>query len=358
MSMNLKAVLMTILAGACIFLVGCGLVTVTEFDAEETNKLRAQLDKKAKETNRLRVQLDKKNDQIEKLKNETQKRAKSIDEITYSLKEKEEALVEAKRHTKKISDTGDIKPISAYDEQLTPMAKPGECYARVFSPPTYKTVSENILKSEPFEKIEIIPAKYEWVEKRIITTEESKLLEVVPAKYEWIEEQVLVREAHTEWKKGHGLVEKIDDVTGDIICLVEIPAQYKTVKKKILVEPATVTEVVIPAEYTTIKVRTLVSPPQTSSILVPAEYQAVTRTIKASEGKMEWKRVLCETNLNSDVVFKIQQALSTAGHDPGQIDGAFGPRTHDAIKSYQEEQELATGGLTYETIRSLGIELY
>ncbi len=358
MSMNLRIVLMAVLVGACIIPVGCGLITIAEFDADETNKLRVQLGKEAEETNRLRVQLDKKNEQFETLRNEAQKRTESVDQIKYTLREKEKALVEAESRTKKISDTGDIETMPAYDALLTPMAKPGECYARVFSPPTYKTVSENILMSEPSEKLEIIPAKYEWVEKRIITTEESKQFEAVPAKYEWVVEQVLVREAHTEWKQGHGLVEKIDDVTGDIICLVEVPAQYKTVKKKVLVEPATVKEVVIPAEYTTIKVRTLVSPPQTRSISVPAEYQTVTRTIKTSEGKMEWTRVLCETNLNSDVVLEIQHALSAAGHDPGQIDGVFGPRTHDAIKSYQEEKNFATGGLTYETIQSLGIELH
>ncbi|MCP4270155.1 MAG: hypothetical protein GY777_32040 [Candidatus Brocadiaceae bacterium] len=349
MLIKLRIVLMTVLVSSCIVLTGCGLVTITDFEDEKN----------------LRVQLDKKNEQIEKLKNETQKKTKSIEQMKNNLNRKEKALAEAERHVKRksgredIKTTGeDIRTMPAFDELPTSMAKPGECYARVFSPPTYKTITEEILESEPSEKVEIIPAKYELVEKRIITKEESKQIQEVPAKYEWIEERVLVREAHTEWKKGNGLVERIDEVTGEIICLIEVPAEYKTVKKKILVEPADVKEVIIPAEYTTVKVRKLVSPPQTKRITIPAEYQSVTRTVKASEGRMEWRRVLCETNLSSDVVLEIQQALSVSGYDPGNIDGVLGPRTHDAIKSYQEEEDLSVGGLTYETIRSLGIDLY
>ncbi len=344
MSMNLKIFLIIVLVSVCITFAGCGLVTVTEFDAEETNKLKAQLDEK--------------DEQIKKLKNEAQKNTKSINQFKYSFKEKEKTLAQAERRTQNVSDKEGINNMSAHDELLPPMAKPGECYARVFSPPTYKTITERILKSEPSEKVEIIPATYEWVEKRVKTKEKSKQIEEVPAKYEWVEEQVLVRKAHTEWKKGHGLVEKLDDVTGEIICLIEVPALYKTVKKKVLVEPATVKEIVIPAEYTSVNVRKLVSPSQTKRITIPAEYQTVTRTVKASEGKLEWKRVICETNLKSDVIFKIQNALLAAGHDPGPIDGVLGPRTHVAIKSYQGAKNLATGGLTYETIQSLGVELY
>jgi len=72
------------------------------------------------------------------------------------------------------------------------------------------------------------------------------------------EEQVLIKEAHTVWKKGRGLIEKVDDTTGEIMCLVEVPAQYKTVRKRVLVNPATVKEVTIPAEYKTVKVKKLV----------------------------------------------------------------------------------------------------
>ena len=90
------------------------------------------------------------------------------------------------------------------------------------------------------------------------------------------------------------------------------------------------------------------------------ETKEFTETVKeeqVTDGRMEWQRVLCETNMSRDVIKQIQNALQGAGHDPKYIDGVIGWRTTDAIKSYQKEKGLAVGGLTYETIKSLGIQL-
>jgi inosine/xanthosine triphosphate pyrophosphatase family protein len=48
-------------------------------------------------------------------------------------------------------------------ELLPPNAKPGECYARVFVPPTYKTETAQVITREASERVEIIPARYEKV---------------------------------------------------------------------------------------------------------------------------------------------------------------------------------------------------
>jgi hypothetical protein len=240
-------------------------------------------------------------------------------------------------------------------ELLPPNAKPGECYARVLVPPRYKTETVRVLTREASERVETIPARYEEVEERVLIREASKRFEEVPAEYGWAEEKVVVEEAHTVWQKGRGLIEKVDNATGEIMCLVEVPASYKTVRKQVVVKPATVREVQIPAEYQTVKVTKMVSPPQEKRTAIPAEYETVSRTQKTSDGYMEWKRVLCETNITSDTVSKIQDALIKAGHDPGPVDGMLGPQTQSAIRSYQKSKGLAEGDLTYETIESLGV---
>ena len=299
------------------------------------------------------------------------------------------------------------QPSSAADAPeamlLPPEAKPGECYARVFIPPEYRTSTENVLMQGASESLEVIPAEYEWVEKKVIVTEASERLEVVPASYQWVEEKYLVKEASTQmeqipakydwetesilvkpaysvWKKGRGPIEKVDNATGEIMCMVEIPAAYKTVKKKVMVtapstrtvnipaeyqtvkkqvmvKPPTTRKVEIPAVYKTVKVRTLISAPKENRISIPAEYQTVTKTEKVTEGSMEWRQILCETNVSTDVITKIQMALENVGHNPGPIDGVLGRQTHDAMKSYQQEKGLAVGELTYETIKSLGVKL-
>jgi hypothetical protein len=286
---------------------------------------------------------------------------------------------------------------------LPPQAKPGECYARVSVPPTYRTVTEEVIKSGSSERLEIIPAKYEWGRERVLVKEASEQVEVAPAKYKWVEEKVLVKEsssriveilakyewveekvlvkpAQTVWKKGRGPIEKVDNATGEIMCLVEIPATYKSVRKKVMVSPPSTRVVEVPAKYETVKkqimvdppttkrteipavykwvkVRKMVSPPEERKIAVPAQYQSVRKKEMVTEGRMEWRRILCETNVNSRLMARIQRALRRAGHDPVYIDGRLGRRTEAAIKAYQREKGLAVGGLTYETIESLGLNL-
>jgi hypothetical protein len=289
------------------------------------------------------------------------------------------------------------------EELLPPSAKAGECYARVFVPPTYKIVSEQTLKRQAAERIEIVPARFEWIEETVMAKGPGQRLEVIPATYEWVEETMMVKSestrieeipavyetltervmdspAHVVWKKGRGPIQRLDNSTGEIMCLVEVPATYKTLTKRVLAKPAATRELVIPAEFKTVrrqvmktppatrtieipadyakvKVRKLVSPAQIKKIPIPAEFQTVTRQEMVTEGRMEWTRIMCETNITSDVVVRIQRALLNAGHDPGPIDGVIGVETMGAVKAFQTAKGLAVGNLTYETLKSLGVKI-
>jgi peptidoglycan hydrolase-like protein with peptidoglycan-binding domain len=44
-------------------------------------------------------------------------------------------------------------------------------------------------------------------------------------------------------------------------------------------------------------------------------------------------------------VRQLQEALKEAGHDPGPIDGEFGPATEAAVRSFQQEKEIAADGV-------------
>lgn len=289
----------------------------------------------------------------------------------------------------------------ADDVALPPNAVAGECYARVFVPAQYETVSETVLIREGEKKLESTKAEYEWVEEQVLVEEESTELEIVPAEYEWLEEQVLVKEAseeiviqpasydeaeeqvlvraaYTTWKKGRGLVEKVDDATGEIMCLVEVPGEYKSVKKRVVTSPERIEKITIPAEYRTVKKRAVKTPPQTrtvtipakyetvrvqkvaapatsSEVEIPAEYSNVEKTVLVEAGYMEWRAVLCETNARPALVTDIQRALREKGYNPGPIDGVIGRDTADAVAQFQGDQNMASGGLTMETIRALGL---
>ncbi len=302
-----------------------------------------------------------------------------------------------------------VAPVSAQNtaasdqELFPPNAKLGECYARVFVPPTYKTETARVLRREASDRIESTPAKYETVEERVEVQGPSESVEVIPATYEWVEERVVVRPAssrtkvtppvyetvtekvidtpaHTVWKKGRGPLERIDHATGEIMCLVEIPATYKTVKKRILKSPSSTRVVEVPAEYKTVKKRVMKTPPQTKvvkippkyktlkvrrlatpaqtrSVPVPAEYQWVSKQVKVMEGKMAWRPVLCETNTTPQAVESLQRALQKAGYSPGTIDGVIGSKTRSALEAYQRAKGLPVGGLTLDTLKALGVDV-
>ena len=53
---------------------------------------------------------------------------------------------------------------------------------------------------------------------------------------------------------------------------------------------------------------------------------------------------------------ELQQALRDRGHDPGRIDGVMGPRTREALRAFQEANNLPpTGRLDADTAAALGV---
>ena len=162
------------------------------------------------------------------------------------------------------------------------------------------------------------------------------------------------------------------------MCLVEVPATYKTITKRVLVSPATTREIVNPAKYTTVrkqiiktpamerkidipaeykmvKIRRMTSPALVQRIAIPEEFQNVSKRELMTEGRLEWREVLCNTNTTSDVIFSLQNKLKDAGYNPGPIDGDIGTTTMTAVKSYQKDKGLPVGELTIETLKSLGL---
>ena len=57
-----------------------------------------------------------------------------------------------------------------------------------------------------------------------------------------------------------------------------------------------------------------------------------------------------------NLVKQVQSKLIERGHDPGPVDGIFGPLTRVALEAYQKENGLSGNGrLTKETVRHLGL---
>ena len=292
-------------------------------------------------------------------------------------------------------------------------AKPGECYARVTQPAQFKTVQEQVLATEASEKVKVIPATYKTVTEQVVAEEASTRLEVIPATYKTVEERILVRpagkrvetvpakfktvterikvrDAYTAWKPGGNVIavgsnalggtilQNRTSSTGEVMCLVEIPAEYRTVSKRVQVSPAQTREIDIPAQYKTVKRRVIDQPARTREVNIPAKfrtvtktveatpasvqrtpvpetYKTVTKTIEAAPARTVWTSVLCDVNTTPDVVTRMQRALKSAGHYRGPIDGVIGSQTRRAISSYQSAQGVDSDILTIDSAKKLGI---
>lgn len=366
----------------------------------------------------------------------------------------EQKLVKAASQTWRVEPTVSAPPVSQaiLDSAVAggidlDGASPGQCFHEHYRPAQYETVNEQVLVAEAYDVIETSEAEYRWIEKQVLVREASSRLETVDAVFETVTEQVVDVPAHTIWKKGTGPIQKIDEATGEIMCLVEVPATYKTISRRVQVSPATSREVEIPAEYKTVRVRELArdaeehrrsiepqydnvqitkkvsdydfvwheihntsepkttrtgrkiclvaepakyetvtrrvvtSPARTEKVEIPARYETVTVTklVEAArevrteipavyetvtrqelekEGFMEWRTILCETNMTVGVISDIQRRLNEAGYNPGPIDGVIGRQTIDAVNRFQRDKSLPVDRyLNIETIRALGISI-
>ena len=303
-----------------------------------------------------------------------------------------------------------------------PDAKPGQCFSRVLIPEvteteteqvvdqpaatelrlvaaTYDFVEKQVLIKEATTKYHVIPATYKTVTEQVLVQPEMTISKVVPAVYEEYEEQVLVRPAFTTWKPGAGLIghggytrgndgrlygpngeilQTIVQPTGEILCKVEVPPKYKTVKRKRLVTaehtadtvvsakyktvtkqviatPPRVEEEKIPAQYTTIRVRKEITPARTETITIPATYKTIEKMKVVSGGSLEWREVICDTNSTPELISQVQTALTSKGYSTGRVDGIFGMSTLRAMEKFQRDNHLIVGQLTMETMDALGI---
>lgn len=231
-------------------------------------------------------------------------------------------------------------------DDCPPNPVPGQCYEKVLVPPRYESYLQRIIDApgrtgtrivpavygeeirqqlvSP-ERVETwtVPATYRTVYETVVVRPPSCRFETIPAQYETITERVLVREAHTEWRRG-AVVENRPTApgytqvlpTGEVLCLVEVPAEYRLVTRQVLRSPARTVRIdipaetrtvarqiidcpahtesrVVPAQYRQVRVRVLIQPEREETWSTPPVYRTVTAQRLVSEGRYEWRVIVC-----------------------------------------------------------------
>jgi hypothetical protein len=284
-------------------------------------------------------------------------------------------------------------PRLVFNDDLPP-AKPGECYARVYTPTiynvekydvikkpasfrveitpavyetvevtrlvketsttitevpsVYETITETVMIKEASNTITEIPATYKIVKEPILVKEASTRLEEVPAVFEWVEERVIDTPAHTAWKEGGKIVEKIDGRTSEAVCLVEVPATYKTLKKRVMTSPATTRTIAIPAEYKTVSKQVVDKPATTKITEIPAEFMTIKKRVVKIPETTKVTQVPAEYKVE-----KVQKLVTPARSEKISIPAEYEAvtKTHIVTPSKMEwRQVLCDINLTAERV--------
>jgi len=189
------------------------------------------------------------------------------------------------------------KPVRSVRRSGLPAAQPGQCFAKVKLPATYKTQSRRILIQKATAKRVLVRApQYRWINKKVLVRKQTYKNRTIPAQYKTVVNRVMVRPAYNTWRKGHGAITRIDNMTGEIMCRVKIPAVYKTVKKRVLVRPAKTLRTFVPAVYKTVKQKQHVSPALYKTVRTPNRYKTQNYRVKTGGARYVWRAVLCKTN--------------------------------------------------------------
>ncbi len=232
----------------------------------------------------------------------------------------------------------------------------GEIMCLNRQPERYETLTKTVLDKPATTKTINIPAVYQSIEVQRLVKPASEVREEIPAEYETITKRVRVEEPVFFWLAKGEQPEGNAIPTGRTICRNVTAAEYASVDRQVVVEPATTVSTSIPASYETIPVDELVSPASERRIVIPERTRTVTSRTETAPGRLEWRQVLCETDMSPDTVVSIQQALEREGFNPGLIDGIIGRETLDAMERFQAENSLGRGGITYEALEKLEVK--
>ena len=101
-------------------------------------------------------------------------------------------------------------------------------------------------------------------------------------------------------------------------------------------------------------VRKMSEPARTERREIPAQFESVERMVAQGESRIEWRRVLCETNATPEVISHLQSQLKERGYDV-EIDGDLDRKTQRALRDFQRDNDLPLAGVSYASLDALGV---
>ena len=171
-------------------------------------------------------------------------------------------------------------------------AKPGEAWCRYYVPPQFEEEEYQVCVCPESCKRTWVPPVYEDQERQVCCKPAQTICHPIPAVFEDQTEEVCCCPARTEWRKVDCTPKMLEEGQrqGDCWMLVEIPAKYRTVTRRVCVTPASSKTETIPPEYKTVTEKVMVKPGYYETETIEAKYETRTRRICKAPGRWEWRR--------------------------------------------------------------------
>ena len=188
-------------------------------------------------------------------------------------------------------------------EDLPPAARPGQCFAKVVEPARFRTVVDHVLVSPGRSDTRVIPARRHLESRPVLLEPERRetfeipasfhdvletvvvrpptvAVSVIPAQYRDVPETVMVSPPRRYWRRSEGVPgygpywpgQQRVEPTGEVVCLVEEPAVYRTVWRHVCVRPEQRVETPVPGETRQVPRRIVDQPAHEGVRVIPARF--------------------------------------------------------------------------------------
>lgn len=230
----------------------------------------------------------------------------------------------------------EVKVAAVFGTQTRQVIDQPASVRTVETPATSKTVKTTVITTPARTEEVVTPAVMRTVTSQVVDKPPSSRAIVVPAEYRTVERKVVDQPASTR--------------------KIPVAAISQVVSRRVIDREASVREESMPAVYRTVSRQVIDTEASTRVLETPAQFEDISYQVKVSDGKIERRAILCETNATPTKIMEIQRALSAAGFNPGPVNGVLRAQTMSAVNAYQQSKSLPVDGfLNLETVKALGV---
>lgn len=177
------------------------------------------------------------------------------------------------------------------------------CYVRI--PAVTRTVNEQVCVRPASTNKVWVPEETRQVTEQVCVRPAATRQIPIPAEFRDVPEQVCVAPGRQEWRRVDCASKanlNAEEQLGECWTLAQIPPQYETKTKRVMVRPASSRTETIPAEYSTQTKTVVVRPGYHQDVPVPAQYENRSKVVTVSQPRWEWRRSTeCEVPTNYQV---------------------------------------------------------